>query len=103
QPSMVIQVSAAINRSNSGGPAVGGGKMVGLVFSRLDEAENIGYINHPPRGGRLPPSPPAAQARRQGGRNGRDQLPDPGEPCLLDRITLLLLTRHTPLMVVCPQ
>jgi S1-C subfamily serine protease len=41
---MVIQVSAAINPGNSGGPAVVDGKMVGLVFSRLDEAENIGYI-----------------------------------------------------------
>ena len=43
-PGMVIQVSAAINPGNSGGPAVVDGKMVGLVFSRLGNAENIGYI-----------------------------------------------------------
>jgi S1-C subfamily serine protease len=41
---MVIQVTAAINPGNSGGPAVVNGKMIGLVFSRLDEAEGIGYI-----------------------------------------------------------
>jgi S1-C subfamily serine protease len=41
---LVIQVSAAVNPGNSGGPAVVGGHMVGLVFSRLREAENIGYV-----------------------------------------------------------
>ncbi len=40
----VLQVSAAINPGNSGGPGVVGGKMVGLVFSRLEEAENTGYL-----------------------------------------------------------
>jgi S1-C subfamily serine protease len=40
----VIQVSAAVNPGNSGGPAVVEGKMVGLVFSRLAGAENTGYI-----------------------------------------------------------
>ena len=39
-----IQVDAAINPGNSGGPAVVGDKMIGLTFSRLNEAENIGYI-----------------------------------------------------------
>jgi S1-C subfamily serine protease len=39
-----IQIDAAINPGNSGGPAVVGDKMIGLTFSRLDEAENIGYI-----------------------------------------------------------
>jgi S1-C subfamily serine protease len=39
-----IQVDAAINPGNSGGPAVAGDKMIGLVFSRLGEAEEIGYI-----------------------------------------------------------
>jgi len=39
-----IQVDAAINSGNSGGPAVVGDKMIGLTFSRLNEAENIGYI-----------------------------------------------------------
>jgi S1-C subfamily serine protease len=40
----VLQVSAAINPGNSGGPGVVDGKMVGLVFSRLEEAENTGYL-----------------------------------------------------------
>src|SRR5208283_5853112 len=39
-----IQIDAAINPGNSGGPAVVGDTMIGLTFSRLDEAENIGYI-----------------------------------------------------------
>ena len=39
-----IQVDAAINPGNSGGPAVVGDKMIGLTFSRLNNAENIGYI-----------------------------------------------------------
>ncbi len=39
-----IQIDAAINPGNSGGPAVVGDKMIGLAFSRLDSADNIGYI-----------------------------------------------------------
>lgn len=39
-----IQIDAAINPGNSGGPAVVGDKMIGLAFSRLDSANNIGYI-----------------------------------------------------------
>jgi S1-C subfamily serine protease len=39
-----IQVDAAINPGNSGGPAVVGDKMIGLTFSRLNDADNIGYI-----------------------------------------------------------
>ncbi len=39
-----IQIDAAINPGNSGGPAVAGDKMIGLAFSRLGEADNIGYI-----------------------------------------------------------
>ena len=39
-----IQVDAAINPGNSGGPAVVNGQMVGLVFSKLQQADNIGYI-----------------------------------------------------------
>jgi S1-C subfamily serine protease len=39
-----IQIDAAINPGNSGGPAVAGDKMIGLAFSRLDNAQNIGYI-----------------------------------------------------------
>jgi len=39
-----IQIDAAINPGNSGGPAVVGEKMIGLAFSHLQNAENIGYI-----------------------------------------------------------
>ncbi|HXT11485.1 MAG TPA: trypsin-like peptidase domain-containing protein [Candidatus Angelobacter sp.] len=39
-----IQLDAAINPGNSGGPAVVGDKMIGLAFSRLTQADNIGYI-----------------------------------------------------------
>lgn len=39
-----IQIDAAINAGNSGGPAVSGDKMIGLAFSRLVNAQNIGYI-----------------------------------------------------------
>jgi len=43
---MRIQIDAAINAGNSGGPAVAGDKMIGLAFSRLTggNAQNIGYI-----------------------------------------------------------
>ena len=39
-----IQVDAAINPGNSGGPAVSNGKLIGVVFSRLQRSDNIGYI-----------------------------------------------------------
>jgi S1-C subfamily serine protease len=39
-----IQIDAAINPGNSGGPAVVGDKMIGLAFSSLGGAQNIGYI-----------------------------------------------------------
>jgi S1-C subfamily serine protease len=41
-----IQIDAAINAGNSGGPAIAGDKMIGLAFSRLvgGDAQNIGYI-----------------------------------------------------------
>ncbi|MBN1909903.1 MAG: trypsin-like peptidase domain-containing protein [Pirellulales bacterium] len=39
-----IQVDAAINPGNSGGPAVKDGKIVGLVFGKIQQADNIGYL-----------------------------------------------------------
>ena len=39
-----IQIDAAINPGNSGGPVMAGDKMIGLAFSHLGGADNIGYI-----------------------------------------------------------
>jgi S1-C subfamily serine protease len=39
-----IQVDSAINPGNSGGPALVDGQMIGVVFSKLQQADNIGYI-----------------------------------------------------------
>jgi len=39
-----IQIDAAINAGNSGGPAIVDGKIIGLAFSHLTSAQNIGYI-----------------------------------------------------------
>src|SRR5450432_3684551 len=41
---MRVQIDAAINHGNSGGPAVVGDKMIGLAFSSLGGTQNIGYI-----------------------------------------------------------
>jgi S1-C subfamily serine protease len=39
-----VQIDAAINPGNSGGPAVVADRMIGLAFSHLGGADNIGYI-----------------------------------------------------------
>lgn len=41
---LVVQTDAAINPGNSGGPVLQDGKVVGVAFQGLREAENIGYL-----------------------------------------------------------
>ncbi len=41
---LVIQTDAAINPGNSGGPVIQDGKVVGVAFQGLQEADNIGYL-----------------------------------------------------------
>ena len=41
---LVIQTDAAINPGNSGGPVMQYGKVVGVAFQGLRQAENIGYL-----------------------------------------------------------
>jgi S1-C subfamily serine protease len=39
-----VQIDAPINPGNSGGPVIAGDKMIGLAFSGLASANNIGYV-----------------------------------------------------------
>ena len=42
---LVIQIDAAINGGNSGGPCFGAdGKVVGVAFQGIDAAQNVGYV-----------------------------------------------------------
>ena len=41
---MSIQVDAAVNPGNSGGPALSNGKIVGVVMQGIPKAQNIGYL-----------------------------------------------------------
>ena len=42
---LILQIDAAINAGNSGGPAMGGeGRVMGVSSSALDNAQNVGYV-----------------------------------------------------------
>lgn len=40
---LVVQIDAALNPGNSGGPVIGGGKIVAIAMQVLEDGENIGY------------------------------------------------------------
>ncbi len=43
RPLLAIQLDAAINSGNSGGPVFAGDRLIGVAFQSLDEGENISY------------------------------------------------------------
>jgi S1-C subfamily serine protease len=43
RPLLAIQLDAAINSGNSGGPVFNGDRLIGIAFQSLDEGENISY------------------------------------------------------------
>jgi S1-C subfamily serine protease len=45
---LAAQIDAAVNSGNSGGPAMAGGRVVGVVMQSLQDSDNIGYIVPPP-------------------------------------------------------
>ncbi len=43
RPLLSVQIDAAVNSGNSGGPVFKGDKIVGIAFQSLDESQNIAY------------------------------------------------------------
>src|SRR5690606_12633997 len=41
---LAVQIDAAINQGNSGGPVIQDGVLIGVAFQALDDAEKIGYV-----------------------------------------------------------
>ncbi|MDP8236573.1 MAG: trypsin-like peptidase domain-containing protein [Candidatus Erginobacter occultus] len=41
---LVVQIDAAVNPGNSGGPALREGKIVGIVFQGVQPSENVGHV-----------------------------------------------------------
>jgi S1-C subfamily serine protease len=44
----LVQIDAAINPGSSGGPVIKGGKIAGIAFQGMGQAENVGYMIPPP-------------------------------------------------------
>lgn len=44
---LAVQIDAAINAGNSGGPVIKDGHLVGVAFQALDDAEGVGYMIAP--------------------------------------------------------
>jgi len=44
---LAIQIDAAVNPGNSGGPAISDGKIVGVVMQQIKKSQNIGYLVPP--------------------------------------------------------
>jgi S1-C subfamily serine protease len=41
---LLVQIDAAINAGNSGGPVIANGRVVGIATQRLEDSQNIGYV-----------------------------------------------------------
>ena len=41
---LTVQIDAAVNSGNSGGPVIQDGRLAGIAFQALDDAQNIGYV-----------------------------------------------------------
>ena len=41
---LAVQIDAAINEGNSGGPVLDGNSLVGIAFQALEQAESVGYM-----------------------------------------------------------